>query len=427
MNKGSSPSTSGLADEETQKALALRAEKRAKNAQVKHEKAEVCKEEGNKLFKQGKYKDAIKKYEEASRIDAPRSFYLANIAAAYLKLESWDNAELYAQRALLQQPSFTKARYRRAIARKEKGELYAAIVDLEILLEQEPNCVEAQVELDKIQQRWERGEGELGGYESDDGYPQPDESRIELMSASDTTDFQHAGNGIPCRFYNHSGCVRGVACGFSHAPDQKSVRDALGKNVCLYFLIGDCKFGPVKCVYSHNRAFLTEGRWYDDDEKTMAARSIVHTQGTVDDPGLLPYLLGMLDKRIAWKFDSERALKWYAANRPGSGSQGKVNTGKNNGKGRGKGKGKGNGKGKGRGKGKGKGRGVIASGLRGAHQFTPYQGSSYDSYDELEDDLMEQRSNNMGFTDDQLEELLSQGVKPWDDDAWDVLEALSSL
>jgi hypothetical protein len=38
-----------------------------------------------------------------------------------------------------------------------------------------------------------------------------------------------------------------------------------GKNVCLYFLFGTCKFGPTKCAYSHRRDWLPSG-WWDSDE-----------------------------------------------------------------------------------------------------------------------------------------------------------------
>lgn len=38
--------------------------------------------------------------------------------------------------------------------------------------------------------------------------------------------------------------------------------------------------------------------------------------------------------------------------------------------------------------------------------------------------MTKERMQNGGFTNDQVNELLCQGVKPWDDDAWDVLEAL---
>ena len=68
----------------------------------------------------------------------------------------------------------------------------------------------------------------------DDDFPGPDddspllcEKKLELESVSDSSDWNHGGNGIPCRFYNHDGCKRGNACRYSHAPDYKSVRDRL--------------------------------------------------------------------------------------------------------------------------------------------------------------------------------------------------------
>ncbi|KAG2492427.1 hypothetical protein HYH03_009370 [Edaphochlamys debaryana] len=50
-------------------------------------------------------------------------------------------------------------------------------------------------------------------------------------------------------------------------------------------------------------------------------------------------------------------------------------------------------------------------------------GSGYGS-DATYEDEMDERYENMGFTRDELDDLLCQGVKPWDDDAWDVLAAL---
>lgn len=63
--------------------------------------------------------------------------------------------------------------------------------------------------------------------DSDDELPKLDGTKLELESASDSSDWKHDRNGIPCRFYNHDGCLRGTNCKFSHAPDHKSVRDRL--------------------------------------------------------------------------------------------------------------------------------------------------------------------------------------------------------
>ncbi len=43
------------------------------------------------------------------------------------------------------------------------------------------------------------------------------------------------------------------------------------------------------------------------------------------------------------------------------------------------------------------------------------------------DDDAEERAANFGFTKDEIEELWCQGVKPWDEDAWVVLSALSDF
>lgn len=48
-----------------------------------------------------------------------------------------------------------------------------------------------------------------------------------------------------------------------------------------------------------------------------------------------------------------------------------------------------------------------------------------DSYNSDAEDEWDERCENLGFTHSELNELLCQGVKPWDDDAWDVLAALS--
>lgn len=64
-------------------------------------------------------------------------------------------------------------------------------------------------------------------------YPGYHEEPQELISDSDTGDCQHRGNGTPCRFYNRQGCTR-AECHYSHAPDDKSVRDELYANHLLF-------------------------------------------------------------------------------------------------------------------------------------------------------------------------------------------------
>jgi hypothetical protein len=103
------------------------------------------------------------------------------------------------------------------------------LLDFETVLQVDPNCHEARVELEIVRQLWMSGEGEeTGNGSSTDECPSLDAKKLEdLSSQSDSSDYGHEGNGIPCRFYNHDGCKKGNNCPFSHAPDEKSVRDEL--------------------------------------------------------------------------------------------------------------------------------------------------------------------------------------------------------
>ncbi len=66
------------------------------------------------------------------------------------------------------------------------------------------------------------------GYASSDyGAPSEDRDKDDSSTNSDSSDCRHVGNGVACRFYNHGGCNRGNNCAFSHAPDDKSIRDDL--------------------------------------------------------------------------------------------------------------------------------------------------------------------------------------------------------
>lgn len=183
----------------------------------------------------------------------------------------------------------------------------------------------------------------------------------------------------------------------------------------MYFLLGNCKFGPNACVYSHDKTYLPHGRWWDDEGKRLILRHISNSLHPEEHPAFMPFIFGLIDDRLAWASAHgvemedmfghwrDQAMNTFreavdiglassVLNRggaPGGSSKG--------GRGRKRG-GRGS-----RGKGKGGGR-------RG--QITQF-------HDEGEwDALIEERMNGYGFTEDEEMELLCQGVKPWDDDAW---------
>ncbi|KAI9438976.1 hypothetical protein H4582DRAFT_1946018 [Lactarius indigo] len=388
--KASGPRTTAKTVAEYEELLNARALKRAQRAEARRVEAEGRKETGNAHFRKGEYRKAIKDYEAAITINGPSAAYLSNMAAAWLKLEEYDSAEHCAQRALCLDPRFAKARYRRGLARRGNLQLAAAVVDFAGVLVQDPDSAEASKALDETFTLISERNNEETVVE-EDSTPSLIDPGKELESVSDSSDWNHEGNGFPCWYYNHDACTRGAECKFSHAPDHKSVRDRLGRNVCVQFLFGDCRFGS--CVYSHDRTYLPSGRWWDDDEKLADVQYISKGPVARQNPAFLPCVFAIVDDRIAWApahaaemevvsahwRENMTMLKYfgdamddgleYAAHKSrGRGSRG------------------------GRGRGRGHG-----------------------------------RAGNWGFTDDEVQELLCQGVKPWDDDARDVLDALYSL
>lgn len=49
----------------------------------------------------------------------------------------------------------------------------------------------------------------------------------DAETTSDSSEYEHEGNGTPCRYLNHDGCRHGAQCRWKHAADANSVRDQL--------------------------------------------------------------------------------------------------------------------------------------------------------------------------------------------------------
>ncbi|KAJ7118981.1 hypothetical protein C8R44DRAFT_789786 [Mycena epipterygia] len=246
---------------------------------------------GNDFFRQGKYTEAAAAYNEAVNVHGTHPVYMSNLAATYLKLEDYVMAEKAASLALVHDPRMTKARFRRGMARKESHQLRAAKTDFKTILREDPSCAEAKIELAAVQRLCEI-DGEVDGSDSEDyEFPAPDrpprdplpmwllaESDAEdgpASSDSDNGDLEHVGNGIPCKHHNRKplGCAKGTSCVYSHAPDARSIPDEEGRNVCLYFLLGSCKFGD-RCLYSHAKANLPD--FWGDETRIPDVRDLIY-------------------------------------------------------------------------------------------------------------------------------------------------------
>ncbi|TFK50192.1 hypothetical protein OE88DRAFT_332467 [Heliocybe sulcata] len=109
-------------------------------------RAEKQKERGNVAFRKGNYEEAIHHYDAAHEIEPEMPHYELNLAAAYLKMNKWMEAEIACNLALGQHKS-SKGYYRRAKARAMQGRVEDAIKDLRAALKVQPGNPEAVAEL----------------------------------------------------------------------------------------------------------------------------------------------------------------------------------------------------------------------------------------------------------------------------------------
>ncbi|KAJ7482541.1 hypothetical protein FB451DRAFT_1441898 [Mycena latifolia] len=102
-------------------------------------------EKAGTLFRNGRYEEAAKTYEDAIVADNGKSaVYYSNLAAAYLKLQRFELAQDAAHNALMRDCRSVKARYRRSMARRGLGLLPHCLVDLSSVLAMEPAQREAR-------------------------------------------------------------------------------------------------------------------------------------------------------------------------------------------------------------------------------------------------------------------------------------------
>lgn len=184
------------------------------------------------------------------------------------------------------------------------------------------------------------------------------------------------------------------------------LRPHSGRNVCIAWLLGKCSFA-TRCFYAHDRTYLNHGGWWSDRAKV---RELASDFGkSVNGPGrrskrfeseVFFANLGVINE---WRNDDWVSQQFSAlddepvpAGRMGDSVIVNTTTGRNS-----------------------RFRSKNSTNTRTAHGRMRAAAGHYDSdeYD-WDDDEYEERANHFGFDEDDLNELLSQGVKPWDDDAW---------
>ncbi|KAF1799859.1 hypothetical protein FB192DRAFT_1388881 [Mucor lusitanicus] len=114
------------------------------------EKADAEKAKGNEYFGKKDYKNAILHYGKAIELDPTVPVYFVNRAMAYLKVNSFLEAEKDCSRGLQLQPKNVKALWRRGIALRELGRMNEARKDFETGLTIEPTNKSLLDELKKL-------------------------------------------------------------------------------------------------------------------------------------------------------------------------------------------------------------------------------------------------------------------------------------
>lgn len=168
----------------------------------------------------------------------------------------------------------------------------------------------------------------------------------------------------------------------------------------MYFLLECCRFGDSACVYSRDKTYLPSGRWWENEDKCHTLRQILRKCGPID---YMPSLFAQVDRRIPWSsahgVDKEEEYEPWRNSLP-TGMRAAIEVKKVEDalaalRGR-------------------KGRTDRGKGMRGKSGGLTIE---YFQEKQLESEL-EERTANFGFTEDEVFELLCQGVKPWDEDAW---------
>ncbi|TFK66784.1 hypothetical protein BDN72DRAFT_843792 [Pluteus cervinus] len=221
--------------------------------------------QGNRFLEAGNYNKAIERFEAALKSFGSRDPLWLNITKAHIRLKNWSDAEVAATCALKYNPRRTEARYLRGVARKELGRYTAAIGDLEAVEYESAEFFDARKALEDAKRECPPSQYPAT---ANDLWPSIKHEAIdETEPDSDTSDCLHIGDYEPCQRYNHKTCPFGTRCYHSHAPDERSWRDERGKNVCIHFLMGYCRFSDGRCKYTHVEDYLPTSGWWSRPDR----------------------------------------------------------------------------------------------------------------------------------------------------------------
>merc|ERR1719352_72605 len=129
--------------EKSLKAAQKEKKKQAEAAYLSPELSEKAREEGNELFKQGKYPEAIEKYSDAMKRN-PKS------AASYQKLMEWQLALKDAETCVAMDPTFVKGWSRKGGIHLFLKEFHKALDCYQVILDLDPENADAKANMEHV-------------------------------------------------------------------------------------------------------------------------------------------------------------------------------------------------------------------------------------------------------------------------------------
>lgn len=140
-----------LIDEEANSSDSTGSDDEEFQAEWKRQRALIEKEKGNRLFKDGRYDEAIESYGIGIECDPQNPVLYANRAMAFLRKNMLGVAEEDCNQALQWDPTYVKAYHRRGLAREGLAKKALALEDFRKVLSLEPNNREARQHLTKLE------------------------------------------------------------------------------------------------------------------------------------------------------------------------------------------------------------------------------------------------------------------------------------
>lgn len=77
-----------------------------------------------------------------------------------------------------------------------------------------------------------------------------------------------------------------------------------GRNVCVYWLLGECRFSDERCFYAHDKAYLPPKGWWTNKQRlARLCREFDYAVAAAPRPGVKEGILAEALKPVSWRKD----------------------------------------------------------------------------------------------------------------------------